>query len=67
MKVPFLLSAALLMSALSQGQSNKAFAITGQGRQNFNWSNIREIDLATGQATRTIYEIGKTAFTKKDH
>lgn len=66
MKLPILLCAALSVASLSQAQSNRAYAITGQGKGNFNWSNIREIDLATGTVTNTLYEIGKTTFSIAD-
>jgi hypothetical protein len=66
MKVSLLLTTGLLLSTLSYSQSNKAYAITGQGKGNLNWSNIREIDLATGNVTSTIYELGKTNFSIAD-
>jgi len=66
MKVSFLLLTALSLTSLSYGQSNKAYAITGQNKGNYNWSNIREIDLATGNVTSTIYEMDKTKFSMAD-
>lgn len=66
MKVSFLLLTALSLTSISYAQSNKAYAITGQNKGNYNWSNIREIDLATGNVTNTIYEMGKTNFSMAD-
>jgi hypothetical protein len=66
MKVSFLLLTALSLTSISYSQSNKAYAITGQNKGNYNWSNIREIDLATGEVTNTIYEMGKTKFSMAD-
>jgi hypothetical protein len=52
-------------------KTNKAYAITGQSAGNFNWSDIREIDLSTGKLSNTIFESGKSKFvfertTQKD-
>lgn len=60
-----LLSGLILISICynTYSQSNKAYAITGQKTANFNWVDIREIDLATGNLTKTIYESGKTPFS----
>lgn len=44
-------------------KANKAYAITGQSTGNFNWTDIREIDLATGKVSSTIFESGKTSFS----
>lgn len=40
--------------------ANKAFAITGAG--DFQWMNIRQIDLSSGAVTRNIFEKGVTGF-----
>ncbi|MEO6330066.1 MAG: T9SS type A sorting domain-containing protein [Ginsengibacter sp.] len=51
-------------SAFSFAQkTSKAYAITGQSNGNFNWSDIREIDLSTGKVAKTIFESGKTKFS----
>ena len=59
----FLLSAALVASSLTtMAQGNKAYAITGDGNNDYIWMNIREINLSSGQVTKTIFERGKTNF-----
>jgi len=47
-------------------QTNTAYAITGQENANFNWVDIRAIDLASGTAGSTLFESGKTHFTFRD-
>ncbi len=47
-------------------QDNRAFAITGQSNKNFNWTDIRSIDMATGNVTGLLYEEGKTKFSFTD-
>src|SRR4051812_1100353 len=44
-------------------RATKAYAITGQSNGNFNWTDIREIDLSTGKVSNTIFESGKTNFS----
>ena len=43
-----------------------AFAITGQANANFNWTDIRSIQLNTGDASDVIYESGITKFSFKN-
>jgi len=43
-------------------ENNKAFAITGSASGDFQWMNIRQIDLATGAVTKNIFEKGVTNF-----
>jgi hypothetical protein len=65
MKRTLLLSTFILLflfGAFAQN-GNKAFAITGSGNGDFNWMNIKEIDLSTGVVTKNIFENGKTNFT----
>lgn len=54
--IPFLTLAAFSISAHSIAQKNTAFAVTGESKGNFTWNVIREIDLSTGEAIRTIYD-----------
>ncbi|HEY8688227.1 MAG TPA: T9SS type A sorting domain-containing protein [Chitinophagaceae bacterium] len=64
MKHTTLLSFILLFSISAFAQdANKAFAITGNGTGDFNWMNIRQIDLSTGLVTKNIYINGVTKFT----
>ncbi len=52
----------LFFKSFSQ-QSNFAYAITGQVNANFNWSDIRVIDMTTGNTNSTLFENGKTNFS----
>jgi hypothetical protein len=51
---------------LAQNKPDKAFAIVGTGNGNFNWINIQEIDLTSGELTRRVYEKDKTTFELVD-
>src|ERR1017187_5327927 len=65
MKLKFLLLlffTPLFFTGLSQ-QSNLAYAITGQANGNFNWTDIRVIDMASGNINATLFENGKTKFS----
>ncbi|MCP9750595.1 T9SS type A sorting domain-containing protein [Ferruginibacter sp. HRS2-29] len=68
MKSKILLSSALLVTALAANaqQSNKAYAITGDGTKDFLWMNIRQVDLSTGKVEKTIFQRSKTNFTMTD-
>ncbi|MEO6452591.1 MAG: T9SS type A sorting domain-containing protein [Ginsengibacter sp.] len=44
-------------------KTNKAYAFTGQSNGNFNWRDIREIDLSTGKVSNTIFESDKSKFS----
>ena len=54
--LPSMAIAAILLSATVYGQANKAYAITGEIKGSVNWNTVREIDLATGEVIRTIYD-----------
>lgn len=61
------LTAAFIASSFaSMAQGNRAFAITGDGNNDFVWMNIRQIDLGTGQVTKTLFERSKTNFLLTD-
>ncbi len=47
---------ALLLSANTNAQSNRAFAVTSETKGTFNWNVIREIDLSTGDVVKTFYD-----------
>jgi hypothetical protein len=53
-----LLSAAALFSVQQKAtaQKNKAFAITSETQGSFNWNTVKEIDLATGDVVKTVYD-----------
>ena len=44
-------------------QESRAFAITGQANANFNWTDIRVLDMASGNTNATLFENGKTKFS----
>jgi hypothetical protein len=51
----FALTVIVSISTL-HAQKNTAFAVTAPAKGNFNWNVIREIDLATGEVIRTLYD-----------
>ena len=62
-----LLTTALVAASFtSMAQTNKAYAITGDGNNDYIWMNIRQIDLGTGQVTKTLFERSKTSFLLTD-
>ncbi len=66
---PRLLLSIFLLFIFSTGfsqLSNRAFAITGQANGNFNWTDIREIDMNSGNTNATLFENGKTRFSFTD-
>jgi hypothetical protein len=46
--------------------NNRAFAITGQANGNFNWTDIRGIEMSSGNADAVLFENGKTKFSFTD-
>ncbi len=64
MNIKILLTAAVVATAISASaqNANRAYAITGKTDNKYFWSDIREIDLSTGQQVRTLFENGKTTF-----
>ncbi len=56
---------AFFFCGFSQGD-NRAFAITGQANGNFNWTDIRSIDMASGNVSAVLFENGKTKFSFTD-
>ena len=69
MKSKILLSSALLLASVSgmaQKNSNKAYAITGDGNNDYLWMNIRQVDLGTGQVQSTLFERSKTTYSLTD-
>ena len=52
-----LLSASFIALGFSAAAQNTAtYAITGDGNADFNWMNIRKIDVATGKLVNTIFD-----------
>ncbi|CAN5837672.1 hypothetical protein BH11BAC4_BH11BAC4_25690 [soil metagenome] len=67
MNIKLLLTSGFMLAALaSNAQTNKGYAITGDGNNDFLWMNIREVDLGTGQVTKTIFERSKSNFVLTD-
>jgi hypothetical protein len=68
MKFKFLLSILLtpIFSAVFSQDTNLAFAVTGQSLSNLKWTDIRVIDMTTGNTNATIFENGKTKFSFLD-
>lgn len=59
--LPFV--AFILFYQTSYSQSSTGFAITGHGKGDMNWTDIRSIDLSSGHATSLLFENGKTRFS----
>ena len=54
------------ISLLSIAQKeNRAYAITGQATNKFAWTDIKQIDIATGKVVKTLFESDKTIFKSK--
>lgn len=54
----------LLVSVqLSAQKQTTAFAITSSEKGNFNWTDVKQIDFATGSVTRSIFDSKQTNFT----
>src|SRR5688572_2763863 len=63
-----LLSTLLAVSSVAAvaQNANKAFAITSDGNADHVWMNIRQVDLGTGQVTKTIFQRSKNNFVLTD-
>ncbi len=68
MKCKLLLTAGFITSAfaVSAQSANKGYAITGNGTKDFMWMNIRQVDLGTGQITKTFLQQGVTEYSIKN-
>jgi lipocalin len=68
MNFKILLTAGLLASAFATNaqDANRGFAITGDGHNDYMWMNIRQVDLGTGQVTKSIFDRNKTNYTITD-
>jgi Secretion system C-terminal sorting domain len=66
MKLSFTLFLFLTVIFKGFSQESRAFAITGQANANFNWTDIRVLDMATGNTSSTLFENGKTKFSFTD-
>ena len=65
MNFKILFSTALIATSLTTlaQDANRTYAITGRADNKFFWSEIRQIDIATGKVTRVVYENAKTIFS----
>lgn len=68
MNFKLLLTVGCIASAFAAGaqNANRGYAITGDGNKDYMWMNIREVDLSTGQVTKTLFQHGKTNYTITD-
>src|SRR4051812_31983133 len=60
------LGACMLMVTVqvaAQQRQTTAFAITSSEKGNFNWTDVKQIDLTTGTVTRSIFDGKQTNFT----
>jgi hypothetical protein len=54
----------LITAQLSaQLRQTTAYAITSSEKGNFNWTDVKQIDFATGNVTRSVFEAKQTNFT----
>ena len=65
MKLKILLTTGLFAASFATNaqSENKGYAITGDGNKDFMWMNIRQVDLSTGQITKTVFQRSKTNFS----
>lgn len=68
MNLRLLLTSGFVFTAfcLQAQERNMAYAITGDGNNDFIWMNIRQVDLTTGQVKNTVFERSKTNYTLTD-
>ncbi len=69
MKSKILLASSLVFAAFgafAQQNSNKAYAITGDGNNDFLWMNIRQVDLGTGNVENTLFQRSTSPYTLTD-
>ncbi len=67
MNIKTLLTSGFMLATLaSNAQSNKAYAVTGDGNGDFMWMNIREVDLGSGQVKNTLFERSKSDYLLTD-
>ena len=52
--------------SVSAQDAGKTYAITGDGKQDFMWMNIRQVDINSGKIVQDIFQREKTAFVMKD-
>lgn len=66
MKYRYLLTTTALCSVLlanAQKAPQKAYAITGATKGSFAWTEVKQIDLSTGEVSQVVYDNQQSAFT----
>lgn len=66
MRYSFTLASCLLLitaQLTAQQRQTTAYAITSSEKGNFNWTDVKQIDFATGNVTRSVFEAKQTNFT----
>jgi hypothetical protein len=66
MKKIILPSFLILAFAATTDAQSKTYAITSPGQGNYFWSDIRQVDLNSGQVVKAIFETDKTGFQAYD-
>ncbi len=68
MRSKTLLSFSLIVSSLSAAAQDApvTFAITGNGNGDFQWMNIRQVDVASGKMVKDVYLNSKTPYALVD-
>jgi Secretion system C-terminal sorting domain len=59
--LPIVIFSAFSINSFSQ--NGTFFAITGQGKGDFNWSDIRSFDIISGNVNSVLFQNGKTNFS----
>lgn len=65
MRYSFTLASCLLLITAqlsAQQRQTTAYAITSSEKGNFNWTDVKQIDFATGNVTRSVFEAKQTNF-----
>jgi hypothetical protein len=66
MRYSFTLTSCLLLITAqlsAQLKQTTAYAITSSEKGNFNWTDVKQIDFATGNVTRSVFDAKQTSFT----
>ncbi len=65
MKYKLLLTSVLISTSLFciAQEAKKTYAITGKDNNKFFWGDIKQVDIATGKISKTLFEAEKTSFT----
>src|SRR6187402_2481120 len=68
MNIKILLTSTLIVASVAGSAQNRnmTYAITGDGNSDFLWMNIRQVDLSTGQVTKTVFQRSSTTYQITD-